>query len=132
MRTAPSFQGCGLWRSGCRKTAGYGSEVVAPEDAAAQPTYTLPCPQLIANPSPKFEFYLGEEERGVSVSHELYPDVDGELARRIVVDGPRVDIESTVRTYGLDLSRVDPDEAADARTVLGRMHRYGGFTLESR
>jgi hypothetical protein len=80
--------------------------------------------------TPKFEFLLGEEERGVSVSHELYSEVDGELARRIVVDGSQVNIESTIRTYRLDLSRVDPEEATDAKKVLRRMHRYGGFMLD--
>lgn len=82
--------------------------------------------------TPKFAFLLGEEERGVSVSHELHSEVDRELARRIVVDGSQVDIESTIRTYRLDLSRVDPEEAADARKVLRRMHRFGGFTLDTK
>jgi hypothetical protein len=84
---------------------------------------------LILLRTPKFEFLLGEEG-GVSVSHELYTKVDDERARRVSVEGPRVDIESTVRTYRLDLSRVDPEEVADAKKVLRRMHRYGRFTLD--
>jgi len=79
--------------------------------------------------TPKFEL---EKERGVSVWHELHSEADRELAQRIVVEGSQMDIESTVRTYRLDLSRVDPEEAADARKVLRRMHRFGGFTLDTK
>jgi hypothetical protein len=77
----------------------------------------------------KYDFLLPQEERGVVVSHERFPEQDRELARRIVVAGSDVDIESTVRTYLLDLSAVDPEELAEARRVLERMHQHGGFEL---
>ncbi len=87
---------------------------------------------LILQRTPKFERLLPPEDRGVTVSHELFPDEDRELAKRIIVDGPHVDIETTVRTYRVDVSAVDPEEIADARKVLRRMHRVGGFSLEFR
>lgn len=73
---------------------------------------------LILQRTPKFELLLPLEERGVAVSHELFPHSDRELARRIVVHAPHVDIETTVRTYRADVSAVDPAEIADARKVL--------------
>jgi hypothetical protein len=87
---------------------------------------------LILQRHPKFEMFLPPEERGVSVSHEAFPDDERELAKRIIVNGLHVDIETTVRVYQIDLTDVDPNEVADARKVLRRMHRHGGFRLELR
>ena len=87
---------------------------------------------LILQRTPKFEMFLPPEDRGVVVSHELFPDDARELAKRVLVDGPHVDIETTVRTYRIDVSAADPAEVADARTVLHRMHRAGGFGLDLR
>ncbi|MGH7553440.1 MAG: hypothetical protein ACREMQ_10500 [Longimicrobiales bacterium] len=80
--------------------------------------------------TPKYEFILPREERGVAVSHELYPNGDRELLRHIVVKGMQVDIETDVRTYLLDISKVSPKESARAREVLQRMHTHGGFQLD--
>jgi hypothetical protein len=49
---------------------------------------------------------------------------------RVVVAGARVDIETTVRTYLLDISKVEPAESTAARKVLKKMHAHGGFRLE--
>ena len=87
---------------------------------------------LILQRTPRFEPFLPPEDRGVAVSHELFPVSDREFATRIVVDGPNVDIETTVRTYRIDLSGVDPEEIADALKVLRQMHEVGGFTLDLR
>ena len=95
--------------------------------AAAEPDEIV---SLILQRHPRFEMLLPPEERGVSVSHEAYPDSERELATRITVNGLHVDIETTVRVYQIDLTDVDPDEVADARKVLRRMHRHGGFRLE--
>ncbi len=85
---------------------------------------------LILQRTPKYELLLPPEERGVAVSHELYTEDAHEMVRHAVVDGSQVDIESTARTYRLDLSDVDPREVADAQKVLQRMYRCGGFTLD--
>jgi hypothetical protein len=81
---------------------------------------------------PKYEFLLPLEEQSVVVSHELFPEEDRDLAKRVVVDGPNIEIESTARTYRLDLSVVDPEEVEDAREMLQRMHGSGGFDLPLR
>jgi hypothetical protein len=85
---------------------------------------------LILQRTPKFERLLPPEERCVSVSHEAFPDEEREFARRIVVRGRHVDIETSVRTYLIDLSDVEPAEIAAADEVLRQMHRYGGFSLD--
>ena len=87
---------------------------------------------LILQRAPKFEFLLPPDERGVFVSHEAFPNENGELATRVLVDGPHIDIETTIRTYRVDVSAVDPDEVAAARNVLTRMARRGGFRLDLR
>jgi hypothetical protein len=46
---------------------------------------------LILLRTPKFEFILDEDERGVSVSHDDEPEVENNLLRRIRVASPRVD-----------------------------------------
>ena len=46
-----------------------------------------------------------------------------------LIDGSEVDIESSARTYLLDLSAVDPAEIAGAGKALERMHRHGRFQL---
>jgi hypothetical protein len=87
---------------------------------------------LILQRTPKYEVLLPPEERGVAVSHELFPEDDREMLRRITVEVSKVDIQTTVRTYLLDLSAVDPEESAEARKVLRQMHRYGSFELALR
>ena len=84
---------------------------------------------LILQRSPKYEHIFDREERGVLVSHELFPTSDRERLRSIFLRGPRVDVETTVRTYYLDLSDAEPEDVADAEAVLLEMHRFGGFDL---
>jgi hypothetical protein len=50
--------------------------------------------------------------------------------QKVVVRGSQVDFRSTVRRYRIDLTHVDPEELAEARAVLVRMHRFGGFELD--
>ena len=57
---------------------------------------------------------------------------DRELAKGTVLDGPHVIIETTVRTYRVDVAAVGPEEIAEARKVLRQMHRAGGFSLDIR
>ena len=42
---------------------------------------------LILQRTPKYELLLPPEERGVAVSHELYPEDAHEMVRHAVVDG---------------------------------------------
>ena len=73
--------------------------------------------------TPKFEFALPDDERGVSVSHESFPQRDGlEHLQRIRVAPPVVSIATTHRRYELDVSKVDDGELGSAQRVLERMN----------
>lgn len=86
---------------------------------------------LILLRTPKFEFALPDEEKGVSVSHESFPEDDiKEMLRRIRVTSQVVTIEATRRKYQLDVSKVDRAELDSALQVLESMNFDGRFVLE--
>jgi hypothetical protein len=81
--------------------------------------------------TPKFEFALPDEERGVTVSHESFPDEEGrERLQRIRVAPPIVSIATTRARYKLDVSKVDPGELLTAQAVLERMNFDNRFVLK--
>jgi len=80
--------------------------------------------------TPKFEHLRDPPERGVHVSHEAYPDSDDEILRRFVLRDGIVEIESTRRTYRLDVSRVESAELKSARKILKRMNVDRAFQLD--
>ncbi len=86
---------------------------------------------LILLRTPKYEFILPADERGVSVSHESFPDdEDRDRLRRIRVAMPVVTIETTRTQYELDVSKVDPRELRAARRILKQMNFDQHFVLE--
>lgn len=80
--------------------------------------------------TPKYESLLPEDERGVSVSHEVEFDDEGDYLRRVSLAESRITIESTRRQYELDVSRVDRRELKAARKVLAQMNFDRRFVLE--
>ena len=82
--------------------------------------------------TPAYEPLLPEEDRGMHVSHELYPEEgdDYEMVRRLRWTGGRVEIVSTLRRYVLDVSRVDAEEVRDAWELLRRMNFDGRSELD--
>ena len=85
---------------------------------------------LILLRTPKFEFILDEDERGVSVSHDDDPEVESNLLRRILVASPKVIIESTYNRYELDVSRVNQEDLGEACAILQKMNFDRSFTFE--
>jgi hypothetical protein len=80
--------------------------------------------------TPKFEVFLPLDKRGVSVSHESFPESEGpDLLQRIKVAPPVVSIATARRRYELDVSRVDPRELQSAQRVLERMNFDNRFVL---
>jgi len=72
--------------------------------------------------TPKYESILPDDERGVSVSHEVEFDDDGEYLRRIRLATPITAIESTRKRYELDVSGVDRAELKAAGRTLTQMN----------
>src|SRR6266851_2894448 len=86
---------------------------------------------LILLRTPKYEFILPAEERGVSVSHESFPEEEErDRLHRIRVAPPVVTIETTSTRYELDVSKVDRRELRSAQRVLKRMNFDESFVLE--
>jgi hypothetical protein len=86
---------------------------------------------LILLRTPKYESILPADERGVSVSHESFPeDDDRDRLRRITVAGPVVTIETIRTQYSLDVSKVDRHELRAARRILKQMNFDQCFALE--
>lgn len=85
---------------------------------------------LILLRTPKFEFILDEDERGVSVSHDDDPEVEPNLLRRIRMASPMVVIESTYNRYELDVSHVNQEELAEACAILQKMNFDKRFIFE--
>ncbi len=80
--------------------------------------------------TPKFEFALPEDEKGVSVSHESFPAGDvPERLQRIRMAPPVISIATTHRRYELDVSKVDRRELLSAQLVLERMNFDNRFVL---
>ena len=74
--------------------------------------------------TPKYEHLLGDWERGVSVSFGRYAEDDEELLEELHLDRKSavVRLTTSLRTYELDLRKVDEREVKVMRKVLTRMN----------
>jgi hypothetical protein len=79
--------------------------------------------------TPKYDYLLPPEERGVSVSFERSARDEDELVLEVrdSADEQIVWVETGRRTYELDVRKVDPDELSDMRKTLAKMSRLGGL-----
>ncbi len=79
--------------------------------------------------SPQLEFALHEEDRGVSVGGES-ENVERELLKAIIWGRDTVEILSTIRSYALNVSAVDPIEIQEAKRVLRKMNFDNSFEVK--
>jgi hypothetical protein len=80
--------------------------------------------------TPKFEFILEPDERGVSISHEDILD-DEDMLESIHWEGTTVRIVTRARRrYVLDVWRVSDDEVRQAKEILGAMNADHAFKME--
>jgi hypothetical protein len=79
--------------------------------------------------TPKYEFALAEDERGPTVSSEDCRGEDFDMVRSIEWQGDEVRIVSLHHRYVLDVRRVEPREAREAKRVLKGMNFDGRFDL---
>ena len=86
---------------------------------------------LILLRTPKYEALLPADERGVSVSHESFPDDDDrDRLRRLRMTGSVVTIETTRTQYDLDVSDVGRRDLVKAQRILEKMNFDRSFILE--
>lgn len=80
--------------------------------------------------TPKYEPFLFEEERGVSVGTGDSDTEHRELLVSVKWSERTVQIESTIRLYTLDIKAVDQAEIQDAKRVLRKMNFDNSFEVE--
>ena len=78
--------------------------------------------------TPKYEFILGPDERGVNVSWEEDED-EQELLLEIKYSGDTMILNTTRREFTLDVSHVDDDDLNRMRKVLHKMNFDGAIQL---
>ena len=78
--------------------------------------------------TPKYEFILGPDKRGVSVSWEEDED-EQELLLEIKYSSDTVKLNTTRREFTLDVSHVDDDDLSRMRKVLHKMNFDGAIQL---
>ena len=78
--------------------------------------------------TPKYEFILDPDERGVSVSWEEDED-ENELLLAVKRSGDVVKLNTTIREFILDISHVAHDDLGRMRKVLHRMNFDGAIQL---
>lgn len=84
---------------------------------------------LILLRTPKFEFALPEEERGVNVTYDDFPEDEEDLLREIEIRSNEVSILTDHRIYNLNIRRVDKDEIKQSKKVLRKMNFDNRFKL---
>jgi len=89
--------------------------------AVAEAGYPADILSLTLLRTPKYEFIVEPDERGVSVSWEKDDDED-ELLLGVERSGDMVKLSTTKREFVLDVSRVDDDELTRMHKVLHRMN----------
>ena len=78
--------------------------------------------------TPKYEFILGPNERGVSVSWEEDED-ESELLHTVECSKDIVQLNTTRREFTLDVSPVDDEDLSRMRKVLQKMNFDGAIKL---
>lgn len=81
--------------------------------------------------TPKYEFILPEEERGVHVSFDRYDDDADDYLEEVFYDerSAEVRIKTTIRRYEVDVRKVDAAELKQMKAVLRKMNLDGKLKL---
>lgn len=79
--------------------------------------------------TPKYEYILPEDERGVSVSTGASGTKERELLLSVKWSKDLVQIDTTIRHYTLNIQAVQSDEIQDAKLVLRKMNFDNSFEV---
>jgi hypothetical protein len=99
--------------------------------AVIEPADSTEIASLTLLRTPKYEHLLEDWERGVSVSFERYLENDEELLEALHLDikSAVVRLTTSLRSYELDLLKVDEREVKAMRKVLTQMNYDGRIRL---
>ena len=84
---------------------------------------------LILMRTPKYESFLDEAERGVSVSDEAWLNDEDDMLKEIEFGNDFVKIIANHHQFGLDLRKVAKEEIEQAKTILKRMNFDNRFEI---
>jgi hypothetical protein len=84
---------------------------------------------LILMRTPKYEPFLDEAERGVSVSDEAWLNDEDDMLKEIEFGNDFVKIIANHHQFELDLRKVDKKEIEQAKTILKRMNFDNRFEI---
>jgi hypothetical protein len=80
--------------------------------------------------TPKYEFILDADERGVTVSLDDFPDEDRDLLRALAIWDGKIEIVTEQHRYLLNVRKVDEEDMQEAQQVLKRMNFDQRFELQ--
>jgi len=86
---------------------------------------------LILMRTPKFEPFLSESERGVTVSYEAWKYDHEEELKSVEFHNNEITIISSEHRFELDLRKIDKEDIKDAKEILNRMNFDNRFKLET-
>ena len=84
---------------------------------------------LILMRTPKYESFLDEAERGVTVSDEAWLNDEDDMLKEIEFGNDFVKIIANHHQFELDLRKVDKEEIEQAKTILKRMNFDNRFEI---
>jgi len=84
---------------------------------------------LILIRTPKYEPFLDEAERGVSVSDEAWLNDEDDMLKEIEFGNDFAKIIANHHQFELDLRKVDKEEIEQAKTILKRMNFDNRFEI---
>ena len=79
--------------------------------------------------TPGFEFILSDEERGVSVSYDDFPDEEYDLLTGIVLENRCFTIRTHNHEYTVNVQDVDHEELKEAIRILKKMSFDDRFAM---
>jgi hypothetical protein len=84
---------------------------------------------LILMRTPKYEPFLDEAERGVTVSYEDWPDDEDDMLKEIEFGDDVVRIITDRHQFELDLRKVDKEEIDQAKAILKKMNFDNSYKM---
>ena len=81
--------------------------------------------------TPKYEFALYEDERGVNVHFDGFGDEENDMLERVAIEGDVVTITTRRgRSYSVSTADVEDEEIEESMKILEKMNFDGRFELK--